>query len=175
MEDNIILRLATEDDAGLIADLSRQTFLDTFAADNTVENMDKFMTRQFSREKLIDEVRQPWHVFFLAMLNERPAGYVKMREGAVPLMLAGQSCIEIARIYSATEMIGKGVGKKLMQAAIDFAGRKQKKVIWLGVWERNQRAIDFYLKWGFEKIGEQTFLLGDDPQTDWLMMKELRH
>ena len=52
----IIIRLANENDAELVADLSRQTFYESFAGDNTKENMDKFMNEQFTKEKLIDEV-----------------------------------------------------------------------------------------------------------------------
>jgi ribosomal protein S18 acetylase RimI-like enzyme len=81
------------------------------------------------------------------------------------------NAMEIARIYSMTNMIGKGVGKALMQASIDLAKEKGKEVIWLGVWEKNQRAIDFYIKWGFEKFDETDFLLGNDLQRDWLMRK----
>jgi ribosomal protein S18 acetylase RimI-like enzyme len=49
----------------------------------------------------------------------------------------------------------------------------KKDNIWLGVWEHNHQAIKFYTTWGFEKFGDHLFLLGDDPQTDWLMKKEL--
>jgi ribosomal protein S18 acetylase RimI-like enzyme len=170
---NITIRSATEKDAELIADLSRQTFYETFAADNTKENMDKFMNEQFTREKLIDEVNQPWHIFLLAFVHDEPVGYVKLREGSVPPGLFGRACIEIARIYSVTKMIGKGVGKKLMQTCIDIGVDKGKETVWLGVWEKNKTAIEFYTQWGFEKFGEQKFLLGDDLQTDWLMKKEL--
>jgi GNAT superfamily N-acetyltransferase len=170
---DVIIQLATESDAELIADLSHQTFYDSFAEHNTRENMDKFMSEQFTRQKLIDEVKQPWHIFFLAFINDEPVGYVKMRDGSVPLDLVNQSCIEIARIYSVKNKIGKGVGKKLMQACHDIAKQKGKKILWLGVWEKNQRAIDFYSEWGFEKFGSQKFLLGDDLQNDWLMKKEL--
>jgi len=169
----IIVRIASDKDAELIADLSRQTFYESFASDNTTANMDKFLEEQFTRQKLIDEVKQPWHIFFLAFINDEPVGYAKMSDGAIPLSLTSQSCIEIARIYSVQHTIGKGVGKKLMQTCHDIAKKKKKKILWLGVWEKNQKAIDFYTKWGFEKFGEQTFLLGDDLQNDWLMKKEL--
>src|ERR1043166_6373313 len=137
---DIIIQLATESDAELIADLSHQTFYDSFSEHNTRENMDKFMSEQFTRQKLIDEVGQPWHLFFLAFMNDEPVGYVKMRDGSVPLDLVNQPCIEIARIYSVKNKIGKGVGKKLMQACHDIAEQKGKKILWLGVWEKNQRA-----------------------------------
>ena len=170
---DIIISLATTKDAELIADLSRQTFFESFAEHNTKENMDKFLKEQFTRQKLIDEVKEPWHIFFLAFIRNEPVGYVKLRDTSVPLELANQPCIEIARIYSVRHKIGKGVGRKLMQACHDIAKQKQKKILWLGVWEKNQQAIDFYRKWGFEKFGDQNFILGDDVQTDWLMKKEL--
>jgi ribosomal protein S18 acetylase RimI-like enzyme len=170
---DIIIRPATETDAELIADISRQTFYDSFVEYNTKENMDKFMNEQFTREKLIEEITQPWHAFFLAFLNDEPVGYVKLRDSSVPLKLHGQSCLEIARIYSVQKTIGRGVGKKLMQTCHDIAKQKGKKILWLGVWEANQRAIDFYTKWGFEKFGDQKFVLGDDIQTDWLMKKSI--
>jgi diamine N-acetyltransferase len=169
----ITVRLAKENDAELVADLSRQTFYDSFAEHNTKGDMDKFMNEQFTREKLVDEVKQPWHVFFLAFLNDEPVGYVKLRDSSVPMKLHGQSCMEIARIYSVQKTIGTGVGKKLMQTCHDIAKQKGKKILWLGVWKANQRAIDFYTAWGFEIFGEQEFILGDDVQTDWLMKKDL--
>ncbi len=168
----VSLRYATQKDAALIADLSRQTFYETFASQNTKENMEKFMNEQFSKEALSREVGDSDNIFFLAYDSDEPVGYVKMRESINPQELGNSSAIEIARIYATTHSIGKGVGKILMQRCIDIAVDRKKDIIWLGVWEHNQRAIEFYVKWGFEKFGTHTFKLGDDPQTDWLMKKE---
>ena len=168
---DISIRLATAKDAELIADLSRQTFYETFAAQNTTSDMEKFMNEQFTREKLIQEVNEPWLTFFLAFMDNDPVGYVKLREGAVPLELVDQSCIEIARIYSLQDKIGKGIGSKLMQTCHDIAKKRQKNVLWLAVWKENHRAIEFYERWGFTKFGEQDFILGDDVQRDWLVRK----
>ncbi len=169
---NITIRAATKDDAVLIADISRQTFYETFAADNTKENMDKFLNEQFTSTQLISELSKPDNYFFLAYANDEVAGYLKLRENKQTL-LKDKPSIEISRIYAIKKMIGKGIGKLLIEKSIDFAKQKQKQIIWLGVWEKNQRAIDFYNKWGFEKFGEQNFLLGTDLQTDLLMKKEL--
>lgn len=170
----ISIRFATTADAGLIADLSRQTFYDSFAAGNTQEDMDKFMDEQFSREKLMAEVTDDANsIFLLAMDGEEVAGYARMREVPNPPELGETPAIEIARIYAVTRTIGKGVGSALMQQCLSIAQEKKKAVVWLGVWENNQRAIDFYTKWGFRKFGEHIFVLGHDPQTDWLMKKEL--
>lgn len=169
----IQIRFCTEADASLIADLSRQTFYETFASENTAADMEKFMTEQFSREALMKEVGAEGNIFFLAYDGETPVGYARMRESNNPPELGDKRTIEIARIYAATSCIGKGVGKALMQKCIDAAKEMNKEVVWLGVWQKNQRAIDFYTKWGFEKFSTHVFVLGNDPQTDWLMKKDL--
>ena len=153
--------------------MSRQTFYETFASQNTKENMDKFMKETFSKETLVSEVGTEGNIFLLAYCGNEPVGYVRMRESINPPALAGSKAVEIARIYAVTTSIGKGVGMALMKKCIDIAIENKKQTIWLGVWEHNQRAIDFYQRWGFEKFGTHTFLLGDDPQTDWLMKKQL--
>ena len=169
----ITIRLATPADAALVADLSRQTFYDAFAADNTPEDIEKFMNEQFTREKLMAEVTDPASIFLLAMMGDEVAGYARIREAPNPPELGDAAAIEIARIYAVTTTIGKGVGSALMQHCLTIAQEKQKKVVWLGVWEHNRRAIDFYTKWGFRKFGDHVFVVGNDPQTDWLMKKEL--
>ena len=170
---NFTLRYATKDDAVMIADISRQTFYDTFAADNTEEDMTKFLSEQFTKGRLMLEVGSPENIFLLAESEGAVAGYVKIREGKKQPEFDNASAIEIARIYVVKEFLGKGVGKLLMQASLDIAKQKEKEIIWLGVWEKNQRAIDFYTSWGFQKFGECDFLLGNDLQHDWLMKKEL--
>ena len=169
----LTVRMATKDDAVLIADVSRQTFYDTFAADNTAENMELFLSKQFTRGKLILEVGSFGNTFLLAEEDGETAGYVKLRESRPPWSLGTMNAIEIARLYSVVDKIGKGVGKVLMQASLDWSKGKGAQAVWLGVWEKNQRAIDFYTKWGFEKFDETDFLLGKDLQRDWLMRKFL--
>jgi ribosomal protein S18 acetylase RimI-like enzyme len=170
---NLVIRHATKQDAELIADISRQTFYDTFAADNTKEDMDLFLNEQFTKGKLMLEVGTLENIFLLAYDGDEVAGYAKLREDRSPAALKKFRTMEIARLYSMTHLIGRGVGKILMQSCLDVAKGKDKEVVWLGVWEKNQRAIDFYTKWGFEKFGETSFLLGTDVQCDWLMRKIL--
>lgn len=167
----ITIRFATVNDAELIADMSRQTFHETFASYNTQADMDMFMNKQFTKEALMKEVEEPGNIFLLAYEGDEPVGYVKMRENNNPPELNGAEAIEVARIYALATVIGKGVGKLLMQRCIEVAREKNKDIIWLGVWEQNQRAIEFYIKWDFEKFGTHVFMLGNDPQVDWLMKK----
>ncbi len=167
------VRIATKEDAALIADLSRETFYDSFAAQNTAENMAKFLDEQFTREALMAEVGSKNNIFLLAYIGEEVAGYARLREQNQPPELKDAVAIEIARIYATTSSIGKGVGKILMEKTLEIAADLKKDTVWLGVWEHNQRAIEFYTKWGFKKFATHVFMLGDDPQTDWLMAKKL--
>lgn len=167
------IREAIADDAERIADLSRQTFYETFAPYNTKENMEKFLGTQFTKPDLMKEVGARGNIFFIAFENDTPVGYAFLRQTKNPPALGSTPAIELARIYAASQVIGRGVGKLLMQTCLDKAKELKKEILWLGVWEKNDKALAFYLKWGFEKFGEHPFLLGDDIQTDWLMKKDL--
>ncbi len=167
----ISIRIAGANDAELIADLSRKTFCDSFASYNTRENMDKFLSEQFTRDALMKEVGAENNIFLLAYKENTAVGYVRLRENNIPPSLGTDRAIEIARIYAVQDSIGTGVGAAMMRKCIDIALEKNYHTIWLGVWEHNQRAIDFYKRWGFEKFAEHDFILGDDVQKDWLMKK----
>ena len=116
------------------------------------------------------EVGSPSNIFIIAEDEGTTAGYARLRETSAP-GLDDLPSIEIARIYAVQEMVGKGVGTALMKKCMDIAYELGKRIIWLGVWEKNERAINFYIKWGFEKFGMHDFVLGDDVQRDWLMRK----
>lgn len=169
----INVRFATKEDAPMVAELSRRTFYDTFAAQNSNEDMDKFMNEQFTQERLMEEVGAPSNIFIIAETGGEAGGYARMREFGAPEILGDLPSIEIARIYALQSMIGKGIGNALMKRCIEIAYEMGKRVIWLGVWEKNERAIGFYTKWGFEKFDEHDFVLGNDVQRDWLMKKVL--
>jgi ribosomal protein S18 acetylase RimI-like enzyme len=189
----IQIRLAGREDAELVAGIGRRTFIDSFGVYNTTENMDLFLNKQFTREMQMAEVGAPGRIFLLANCGEEPAGYASMRESDPPPGLDGSlsgqgsdsqdrapspgfqriAAIEIRQIYSEQKMIGKGVGKALMNRCIEIAREMNKTWIWLGVWEHNARAIAFYQKCGFERFGDHPFVLGTEHQTDWLMKKRL--
>jgi ribosomal protein S18 acetylase RimI-like enzyme len=169
----LTIRLATDSDAELLADISRQTFYDTFAAQNTKENMDKFMNEQFTRELLMKEVKAPGNIFLIVYSDEKAVGYARLRENNNPPELKDPNALELSRIYAVSSHLGKGIGNMLMEKCIDIARQKGKSAVWLGVWKENERAIKFYKKWGFEPFAEHDFILGDDVQKDWLMVKNL--
>ena len=167
----LTVRPATSADALPVTLLSRQSFHDTFAAFNTKEDMDLFMADSFSEEKLLSEFDEPAHLFLVAEENNALLGYAKLVKDATHDGLLPPPAIEISRIYAAKTAIGKGVGKALMQACLQTAKDQHYSTIWLGVWEKNERAIAFYQQFGFKKFAEHPFVLGHDVQTDWLMKR----
>lgn len=174
ISEKIRVREALKSDAGLIADLSHKTFYDSVGRFNSKENMEAFMNGDFSKDKLMAEVGEGSHIFLLAYWGNQPAGYVKLKENDPPKRIGNPRAIEIARIYVIQTAIGKGLGRALIERCLEIAMAKGKKVVWLGVWEHNHHAIAFYEKCGFKRFGEHIFMLGKDPQTDWLMKKTLR-
>jgi len=173
VEEQIAIRSASVEDAPLLAELSAKTFYDTFVSFNTEEDMKSYIEKNFSIGQLDRELREEGTTFLLAQIGDSVIGYAKLRRQEQPEGLKETNIIEIERIYSTKEYLGKQVGKALMEACLNLAKQGGHKVIWLGVWEHNSRAISFYEKWGFEKFGSHPFMLGKDLQTDLLMKKTL--
>ena len=167
------IRYGTTEDAKMLAELGAKTFYDTFAKDNTPENMDAYLKRSFSPEIQFNELAEPDVIFLVAESEKIPIGYAQLILNSKDKSIKGTKPLEIRRIYAAQEYLGKGVGKELMKAAISEARERGCNCIWLDVWEKNPRAINFYEQWGFKEAGTQTFKLGDDLQNDFIMELEL--
>lgn len=155
-------------------DLSIKTFTDTFAKDNTSENMADYLNKHLTKEKLLAEMKQPLSFFYGLYTNDILAGFIKINMGADQSEDMGNQSFEIERLYIEIDFKAKGFGSHLMKKAEEVAYQHSKSHIWLGVWEYNQPAIHFYEKNGFKMTGSShTFTLGNDPQTDYLMEKYL--
>lgn len=131
--------------------------------------MAAYLAASFSLEKLTSELTDPLSIFFIAEVDGHAAGYAKLRSGKASESIEGQRPIELVRLYVSRRWLGRKVGQALMQRCIDWARDKGFQTIWLGVWERNSRALAFYRKWNFRDAGEHIFQLGSDPQRDILM------
>lgn len=167
------IRTATEEDAARLSEIARQTFVDTFAADNTEENMQMHCDATYSEALQLAEIQDPNRLTLLATHEWTIVGFVQLRWGNTPECVQAKSAGELQRLYVDKDWHGKGIAQDLMQAAIDAMRRKGNDVIWLGVWEHNPRAIAFYKKSGFIEVGSHVFPLGNDPQRDIIMMKPL--
>lgn len=174
-EKSITIRKATLQDAKLLCTVGVTTFSETFSAQNTELNMRLYLEQHFNIRRVTEEIRDPNTTFLLACDQDKIAGYAKIRATAEnPEGLHALHAMEIERIYAMKEYIGRRVGKALMEACLRHGSDNGHDMVWLGVWEHNPRAIQFYRKWSFEKFGQHTFMLGDDPQIDFLLKKKLK-
>jgi len=153
--------------------IGKQTFYETFSAGNTEENMEKYLEEVFSIDKLADELNNKSSQFYFAVLGSNVIGYLKLNVGQSQTELRDNSALEIERIYVSKGFHGKNVGQVLYEKAIEIAGNLNVDYVWLGVWEKNARAINFYKKNGFVEFGQHVFKLGYDEQTDIMMKKVL--
>jgi diamine N-acetyltransferase len=173
MDDSINIRTCTLHDADRIVSLGIKTFRDTFDEVNTAKNMMLYLNQTFTKKKIQKEIAELGSVFFLAEQGGDAIGYARIRTSKIPKELESERPIEIERLYADKRYLGKRVGYLLMSECLNYAREHGFDTVWLGVWEHNARAIAFYEKWGFKKFGEQIFKLGNDPQTDQLMMRKL--
>jgi ribosomal protein S18 acetylase RimI-like enzyme len=170
--DKITIRKADLNDLSILEKISVDTFTETFATQNTKEDMDLFLKECFNESAITSELKDENTAYYLAYSGNELSGYVKTRNASHP-DLRSDNAIEIARIYVYELFHGKKIGAALMQYVFDLAKNNKADVIWLGVWEFNPKAIEFYKRWGFEIFGKHIFRLGTDDQNDLLMCKYL--
>ena len=168
---DLIIRRGKANDAALLAELGARTFSETFAPDNTAEDMTAYLAASFNPPQQAAELADPSCLFLIAETNSVVAGYAMLRFGNVLDSVTGDTPIELVRLYVSQESLGSGVGAALMKACINEAKQRGYETLWLGVWEHNHRARAFYRKWNFHEVGTHIFQLGDDPQTDILMQR----
>ena len=153
--------------------IGKQTFYETFSAGNTLENMTKYLNEEFSIDKITAELNNKNTEFYFARFSDDIIGYLKLNFGQSQTELQDEKALEIERIYVLKEFHGKNVGQLLYDKAIQIAKQKNAEYVWLGVWEENPRAINFYKKNGFVEFDKHIFKLGKDEQMDIMMKLKL--
>ncbi|EFJ68933.1 GNAT family N-acetyltransferase [Lactobacillus paragasseri] len=154
--------------------ISRETFSETFGSQNSSENMEKFLNKAYAEEKLRSEIENKNSNFYFLIVNNQVAGYLKVNEGDAQTERVADNALEVERIYLKQNFQHQGLGLVLIKLAEELARKKNKANMWLGVWEKNYQAQAFYKKDGFKRVSQHTFVVGDDPQTDFILVKELK-
>ncbi|MFZ4928395.1 GNAT family N-acetyltransferase [Chryseobacterium sp. Mn2064] len=170
---SIIINKAVSEDWETIQHLGIQTFSETFAEDNSEEAMKKYLEESFNIEKVKSELSNPDSHFYIAWEEDNPVGYLKVNSGKAQTELQDETSLEIERIYVKKSHHGKKVGQLLYDQAVEMAQHLKKSYVWLGVWEENIRALNFYRKNGFVEFDKHIFRLGEEEQTDLMMKKML--
>ena len=153
--------------------ISKHTFSETFAEQNSKENLDLFLNQAYNLETLSKELSNPDSTFYLLFDNNGLQGYMKINRRRAQTEYQGDGALEIERIYVLRQAQGLGYGKALLHKAVEVLKAENLLLLWLGVWEKNVSAIRFYEKNGFNAFGEHVFMLGNDPQRDILMKLEI--
>ncbi|MEF7560598.1 GNAT family N-acetyltransferase [Bacillus thuringiensis] len=163
----------TLEDIQKLQEISYETFNETFKHQNSTENMNHYLKKAFNLKQLEKELSNISSQFFFVYFNDEIAGYLKINTDDAQSEEMGNESLEVERIYIKGSFQKHGLGKYLLNNAIEIAIAKNKKNIWLGVWEKNENAIAFYKKLGFVQAGSHSFYMGDDEQVDLIMIKTL--
>lgn len=168
VEKDLHIRRAVAGDAQLLSALSAVTFFDTFNGTCTDEDIEGFIKACFNSEQIFKELEDINDFYFIAFVNEEAAGYIRLKEDESEVdEIRKHKSIELKRIYVLKKYHSQKIGAKLMTFTLDFAAKENYELVWLGVWENNERAKSFYKKFGFMDTGYQhPFPIGNTPQTD---------
>ena len=172
----IALAKANAATAAHLAELGRKTYAATFAATTRPEDLAIFLAETFGPELQLAELQHPETTFLLAHMQGTLVGYAKLREPSPLGLPEGQNPagrLEIERLYVAEDWLGTGLGAALMRATLALAEQLRCTAVVLGVWEKNDRALAFYRRFGFREIGEHSFHMGETVDRDLILRKGL--
>ena len=166
----LVIRRATPADAATLTEFARRTFVETFADTNTPDDMKAYCEEWYYEARQRQEIEET--ATLLAELDGVIVGYAQIREATDPAV-DGPAPVELVRFYVDRACHGRGIAQQLMTATYAAARALGGRTLWLGVWEHNARAIAFYVKCGFRDVGTHPFILGNDVQTDRVMLRPL--
>ena len=169
----LTLKKCTFEDLHTLQEISYETFDETFKHQNSPENMNTYLERAFNLTQLEKELSNISSQFFFVYHNNEVAGYLKVNVDEAQSEKMDEESLEIERIYVKNKFQKLGLGKLLLNKAIEIAMERDKKKIWLGVWEKNENAIVFYKNMGFVQTSSHSFYMGDEEQIDLIMTKTL--
>ena len=170
---NISIQPVELDDLSALAQIGAKTFSQTFASSNDPTDFEAYLDKAFATGQLSIEMSNPEASFSFAKVEGKIVGYLKTNRGTAQTENVEGRTLEIERIYVDAEVQGSGVGKALFEHALEEAKAIEADAIWLGVWEENPKAIEFYARQGFIAFGEHEFRIGREVQRDILMRREL--
>lgn len=166
-----VIRRSEPSDALRLAELAELTFRNTFEANNTPDDMTLHCATHYGEAIQGREITDPKMATPVCEHDGQLVGFAQLRWGHIPDCIKAERPAEIQRLYVREAWHGKGVAQDLMAESIALAQAADADQVWLGVWERNPRAIAFYTKWGFSAVGDHIFAVGTDPQRDIIMSR----
>ena len=168
-----VIRSANRADAIALAKLAETTFRETFGSLNHHEDMELHCRKSYGEAIQAAEIEARDRTTIVSEAEGELVGFGQLDWGTPPACIALAGVAEIQRLYVERRWHGRGVAQGLMESLIGAAAHHGASAIWLGVWERNSRALAFYQKSGFVEVGVHSFLLGKDPQRDLVLIRRM--
>ena len=168
--ESIHIRRGVVADAPVLAEFAARTFADTFGADNRPEDLQAHLASAYGVTQQVLELSDPAVITILAHQGETLIAYAQIRYKSPPVCVTHERPMEVHRFYVDRFAHGSGVAQQLMTAARAAAQECGGLHLWLGVWERNPRALTFYQRVGFVDVGSTDFYVGPDRQTDRVLV-----
>lgn len=171
----ISFRYARPKDAHVLSELQAHTFWETYHTSDQLElkYIRAHIDSTFNLEKTRADLAGERTIFLLAEIADEVIGYARLLPESPRTEVSGRKPLEISRIYLLKEFWGRRLGSILLKRCFSEAEKQLCDVIWLSVWQYNERAIAFYKKYGFRTVGSHIFDLASSEQTDLIMQKEL--
>ncbi|MEI6602743.1 MAG: GNAT family N-acetyltransferase [Clostridia bacterium] len=168
-----IFEKCTPSDAATLRALIIKTFTETVGQRNSAESLQVYFDTTCSLENIQVQLSDPHSAFYFLYVDAELAGYLKLNEHNAQTDIRDRDSLEIERIYLSKEFHSKGLGSVLLNKAEEIGAASHKKYLWLGVWEKNEKAIAFYQRNGFRTTSTHPFLVGEEVQNDLIMRKDL--
>ncbi|MDF1694895.1 MAG: N-acetyltransferase [Saprospiraceae bacterium] len=170
---NISFRRILENDVDDLQNIALKTFEDSYKHLNTASNFQWYVQRAFNKSQLLSEIKNGESWLYFVLQQDIIIGYLKFNVGKAQTEVHSKEYLEVERIYLNHTYQGMGIGKQMIHFANRIAKEMTKDKIWLGVWDKNPKAIKFYQGMGFEESGSHIFVFGDENQTDIIMEREV--
>jgi diamine N-acetyltransferase len=172
----VTLRRLTLKDVPTLSVIAKKTFYDSFSGTCTVADMNHFLELYYNENALALEMADSEMHYYFAEIDGEVAGYILYKENNAGFAeMKQKKCIELKRLYVLGNYHGKGIAQKMMDSFLEYARANNFDIAFLGVWEYNCRAQYFYAKYGFKATTyRHDFPIGDTPQTDMYLLKELK-
>ena len=167
------LRPGMPRDAAPLAAFAARTFEETFAHSTTPADMAEHLARSYSPALQQAELEDAGQRTILVESHGTILGFSQVRQRPVPAHLSASGAVELRRFYLDRSLHGSGAATALLDRTKEEAAAIGGAAVWLSVWEQNERARAFYLKSGFRDIGSDAFWVGQDCQTDRILLLDL--
>jgi ribosomal protein S18 acetylase RimI-like enzyme len=171
--DNQRILRADPSQAGEIAALARETFLQTYGGTSIEEDLAGYVDEHFTEEGIRRELENPDFQFLTAWVGDVLTGYAKLRRDRQPRGISETRCLQLERIYILKAYQARGIGQQLIDTIRGMASAAGDRILWLQVWQKNEQALAFYHKAGFTICDTAAFHLGSKVTQDYIMRSDI--